>query len=745
MVAVNATSPELSPSPTETADQAAPVRRPIRDLPDELISQIAAGEVVERPASVVRELVDNALDSGAGQITVRLLAGGVRLIAVEDDGCGIPRDELPVALRRHATSKISDLHDLETVATMGFRGEALAAIASVSETSIFSRPAGQDSAYLLDARSGELRPAARNQGTTVEVKELFFSTPARRKFLKTDATELAHCIESVRRHALARPDVGFAIWHEGKLVEQWRAAGSTPDEALSRRLADVLNDKFVDNSVAVDHWAGPVHVTGRAGIPDAARSRPDQQFCYVNGRFVRDKVLTHAARSAYEDVLHGNKQPVYALYIEIDPARVDVNVHPTKIEVRFRDSREVHQAVRHAIENALATPRAAAVVEAAAQEAARQPGLIDESTATPVAAKSANKPAAAPAWPQTRMSFGEPAIGNPVRDLAKLWEPMREATAEAAPAPQMATAAPAPANATPATPESATGATTITNTTAMPSPVPQPEDEGIRLRPSGQSSYFQRKAPAPQMQEAPAATEIVANAAAAAPVEPAAATHTAEHAAAPAAQPPVTAAADNTPVWPLGRAVAQLHGVYILAENSQGMVIVDMHAAHERIVYEQLKNAVNTENGDQQIPSQPLLIPATFAATPEEVATAEAHAETLLTLGMEVSPFSPKTLAVRAVPATLAQGDAVELARSVLAELAQHDASTVVQRARNEILATMACHGAVRANRKLTLDEMNALLRQMEVTERSDQCNHGRPTWRQLSMKELDALFLRGR
>ncbi|WP_427772607.1 DNA mismatch repair endonuclease MutL [Comamonas thiooxydans] len=745
MVAVNATSPELSPSPTETADQAAPVRRPIRDLPDELISQIAAGEVVERPASVVRELVDNALDSGAAQITVRLLAGGVRLIAVEDDGCGIPRDELPVALRRHATSKISDLHDLETVATMGFRGEALAAIASVSETSIFSRPAGQDSAYLLDARSGELRPAARNQGTTVEVKELFFSTPARRKFLKTDATELAHCIESVRRHALARPDVGFAIWHEGKLVEQWRAAGSTPDEALSRRLADVLNDKFVDNSVAVDHWAGPVHVTGRAGIPDAARSRPDQQFCYVNGRFVRDKVLTHAARSAYEDVLHGNKQPVYALYIEIDPARVDVNVHPTKIEVRFRDSREVHQAVRHAIENALATPRAAAVVEAAAQEAARQPGLIDESTATPVAAKSANKPAAAPAWPQTRMSFGEPAIGNPVRDLAKLWEPMREATAEAAPAPQMATAAPAPTNTTPATPESATGATTITNTTAMPSPVPQPEDEGIRLRPSGQSSYFQRKAPAPQMQEAPAATEIVVNAAAAAPVEPAAATHTAEHAAAPATQPPVTAAADNTPVWPLGRAVAQLHGVYILAENSQGMVIVDMHAAHERIVYEQLKNAVNTENGDQQIPSQPLLIPATFAATPEEVATAEAHAETLLTLGMEVSPFSPKTLAVRAVPATLAQGDAVELARSVLAELAQHDASTVVQRARNEILATMACHGAVRANRKLTLDEMNALLRQMEVTERSDQCNHGRPTWRQLSMKELDALFLRGR
>lgn len=714
------------------------MRRPIRDLPDELISQIAAGEVVERPASVVRELVDNALDSGASQITVRLLAGGVRLIAVEDDGCGIPRDELPVALRRHATSKISDLHDLETVATMGFRGEALAAIASVSETSIFSRPAGQDSAYLLDARSGELRPAARNQGTTVEVKELFFSTPARRKFLKTDATELAHCIESVRRHALARPDVGFAIWHEGKLVEQWRAAGGPSDDALARRLADVLNDKFVDQSVAVDHWAGPVHVTGRAGIPDAARSRPDQQFCYVNGRFVRDKVLTHAARAAYEDVLHGNKQPVYALYIEIDPARVDVNVHPTKIEVRFRDSREVHQAVRHAIESALATPRAAAVVEAAAQDAARQAGLIDESTVTtPAAAKAASKPAAAPSWPQTRMSFGEPAIGKPVSDLAKLWEPMRETTAEAAPT--VTTAAPAPEGATPAPTESDCGTTTITNTTAMPSPVPQPEDEGIRLRPSGQSSYFQRKAPATQMQEAPAATVIVAAA------QPSATARPTAEAAVPAAvatQQPATAAADSAPVWPLGRAVAQLHGIYILAENSQGMVIVDMHAAHERIVYEQLKHAVN---GDEQIPSQPLLIPATFAATPEEVATAEAHAETLLTLGMEVSPFSPKTLAVRAVPATLAQGDAVELARSVLAELAQHDASTVVQRARNEILATMACHGAVRANRKLTLDEMNALLRQMEVTERSDQCNHGRPTWRQLSMKELDALFLRGR
>jgi DNA mismatch repair protein MutL len=731
MVDVNASSPELSPTPSATNDQAASIRRPIRDLPDELISQIAAGEVVERPASAVRELVDNALDSGASQITVRLLAGGVRLISVEDDGCGIPRDELPVALRRHATSKITDLHDLETVATMGFRGEALAAIASVSETSIFSRPAGQESAFLLDARSGELRPAARNQGTTVEVKELFFSTPARRKFLKTDATELAHCIESVRRHALARPDVGFSIWHEGKLVEQWRATSGTPDEAISRRLGDVLGENFVKNSVTVDHWAGPVHVTGRAGVPDASRSRPDHQFCYVNGRFVRDKVLTHAARAAYEDVLHGNKQPIYALYIEMDPARVDVNVHPTKIEVRFRDSREVHQAVLHAVENALAAPRAAAVVEAAAQDAAAQSNLSGDKPATATAS-------AAPAWPQTRMTFGDERAGTPVSDLAKLWAPMREATAAETPVP-VPVPAPASAPIDASTPPQIQTPATSADFGAMPAApaisAPADDQSGIKLRPSGQSSYFQRKSPAAQVQEAAPASVFVASTAVASSAISAAAQ------AKPSTSPVVTAT-ENAPVWPLGRAVAQIHGVYILAENSSGLVVVDMHAAHERIVYEQLKNAIN---GDDHIPSQPLLIPATFAATPEEVATAEEHVDTLQALGMEVSPFAPKTLAVRAVPATLAQGDAVELARSVLAELAQHDASTVVQRARNEILATMACHGAVRANRKLTLDEMNALLRQMEVTERSDQCNHGRPTWRQLSMKELDALFLRGR
>ena len=673
---VNPTQPTSEVSAPEASLPG--TRRPIRDLPDELISQIAAGEVVERPASVVRELVDNALDAGATQITVRLLAGGVRLIAVEDDGLGIPPEELPVALRRHATSKITNLHDLETVATMGFRGEALAAISSVSEMALLSRPPTQASAFLLDARSGELRPAARSQGTTVEVKELFFSTPARRKFLKTDATELAHCIESVRRHALARPDVGFAIWHEGKLVEQWRATfvpgEGNPQDALARRLSDVLGEDFVTQSVAVQHRVGPVTVTGRAGLPDAARSRPDHQYCYVNGRFVRDKVLTHAARAAYEDVLHGHKQPIYALYVEIDPARVDVNVHPTKIEVRFRDSREVHQAVRHAVENALAAPRAALAAAQAAQAAG------ESAATTPPPQGLEQKQPVAPMWQaQAAMKFED--RGHRVQDLQALWS-RREIT--------------------PSLPDAALGGLWA----------PSAQVASAEADPSA-------AAPAPN-----AANSAVDDATRAeAMVWP-------------------EQRGDNASTWPLGRAVAQLHGVYILAENAQGMVVVDMHAAHERIVYERLKSQVDS---GARIASQPLLIPATFAATPQEVATAEESADVLALLGMEVVPFSPKTLAVRAVPTTLAQGNPVELARSVLAELAAHDATTVVQRARNEILATMACHGAVRANRKLTLDEMNALLRQMETTDRSDQCNHGRPTWRQLTMKELDGLFLRGR
>ncbi|MEY4340568.1 MAG: hypothetical protein RL541_72 [Pseudomonadota bacterium] len=612
-------------------------QRAIRELPDELISQIAAGEVVERPASVVRELVDNALDAGSTHITVRLLSGGVRLISVEDNGVGIPADELSIALKRHATSKIANLGELESVGTMGFRGEALAAIHSVSELSLLSRTAQQDHATRLDGRSGELQAAARALGTTVEVKELFYSTPARRKFLKTDATELAHCVEAVRRHALSRPQVGFEIWHDGKLVEQWRS--QTGNEALDRRLSDVLGADFLQNSVAVEFTQANLQVYGRAGIPDAARARADHQFLYVNGRFVRDKVVTHAARSAYEDVLHGHRQPVYALYLDMDPTRVDVNVHPTKIELRFRDGREVHQAVRRAVESALAVPRS-------------------NSTVVQDSAQGSNNTASAlkaPAWQQAPMSLQ----GENVQDLGQLWQ------------------------------KSSTYSPSAVSDISGPYDISQ--------------STFPTAANPEAIQSA---------------------THL-----------------DTSESWPLGKALAQLQGVYILAENKQGLVLVDMHAAHERIVYEQLKLQMDSH----QLSSQPLLIPATFSATEQEIATTQANEQVLLDLGIEVSLLSSKTLAVRAVPNTLSKGDPVALARSVLAELQQHDASTVLQRAQNELLATMACHGAVRANRKLTLEEMNALLRQMEVTPRSDQCNHGRPTWRQISLRELDALFMRGR
>ena len=596
-------------NPRMNAPHEPATRRAIRELPDELVSQIAAGEVVERPASVVRELVDNALDAGATQVQLRLQAGGVRSIVVEDDGVGIPAAELPLALKRHATSKIGSLLDLEQVATMGFRGEALAAVASVSDLSITSRTADAPHATRLDARSGEMTPAARAVGTTVEVRELFFSTPARRKFLKTDATEAAHCLEAVRRHALARPDVGFAVWHDGKLVAQWRAA---PAE---QRLRDVLGADFLARSRPLQQQLGALGLQGWLGLPDAARARADQQYVYVNGRYVRDRLIAHGLRSAYDDVLHGQRQPAYVLFIAIDPARVDVNVHPTKIEVRFRDARELHQGVRQAAENALAESRA---------------GVLPAALPLPTAAPPRPAPWAAPAPTQGRLAL---------QTLGALY-----AQEPAAP-----WVAPAP---------------------AMPIPA-------------------------------------------------------------------VNEAVDQ----PLGQALAQLGGAYVLAENAQGLVIVDMHAAHERVVYERLKATL----GERALQAQPLLVPLSLQATPAEMATAEQHAQALLELGLELTPLSAGTLAVRSRPSALPDADLAELVRAVLADLAQVDGSQRVQRARDDLLATMACHGAVRANRRLSLPEMNALLRQMEATERADQCNHGRPTWRQVTLKELDALFLRGR
>jgi DNA mismatch repair protein MutL len=627
--------PALQPAPTPVAPRA----RRIRELPDELISQIAAGEVVDRPAAAVRELVDNALDAGATQITVRLAAGGVRSIVVEDDGAGIPPDDLALACRRHATSKISSLADLESVATMGFRGEALAAIASVSGLSLTSRTPGTAHAWRLDARSGELSPAARAVGTTVDVEELFFSTPARRKFLKTDATELAHALEAVRRHALARPEVGFAVWHEGRLVAQWRA------QSAALRRAEVLGAEFQAASREVLAERGPLRIEGRVGQPEAARSRADMQYLFVNGRYVRDRLLAHAVRSAFDDQLHGSRQPAYALFLHIAPEMVDVNVHPAKIEVRFRDGRAVHQALRHAVEDALAPTRAA-------------PDVPSEAAGTLLPAQ----PALPASW--------QPAL--PLLDAAGL-----------AAAPQ------------------------------IQEPAPRWAADGAWRTPQGSGGLAAWAGL--RTQAAPAAIST----------------------ASPADAPPVA--------WPLGRAVAQIGGVYVLAENAQGLIVVDMHAAHERIVYERLKRAADSS---AVLPSQPLLLPVSFAATAAEVATAEAEAPALQALGLDISRLSAQTLVVRSRPAALPDADVAELARSVLAELASSEAgggSGVVQRARDDVLATMACHAAVRANRRLTLDEMNALLRDMERTERADTCNHGRPTWRQVTMKELDSLFLRGR
>ena len=659
-------------------------RRQIQALPDELVSQIAAGEVVERPASVVRELVDNALDAGASQITVKLMGGGVRQILVEDDGCGIPVSELPLALLRHATSKIRSLDDLESVATMGFRGEALAAIASVSEAAIASRTAEDAHAHRLDARSGELTPAARSIGTSVEVRELFFSTPARRKFLKTDATELAHCLESVRRHALARPDVGFSVWHEGKLVEQLRPG------SLQQRMQDVLGEAFTDTSREVDLQIGPMRVHGRTGLPDAARSRSDWQYCYVNGRHVRDKLISHGIRSAYEDVLHGSRQPTYVLFIEIAPERVDVNVHPTKIEVRFRDSREVHQAVRKAVESALALSRAAGSGAAAGASMGAMAGAAGQvEGGSTLRADGSYMPVQAPLHaPGHALQAQAPAPLGGASQSALPWR-----AADAASEQRWAgwPSAGLPAEATAAR----TGPVDAFADLALP-----------QVRKAADDTEAQAASSWPRL---------------------------------PAAEAPPTDPSGHE--WPLGRAIAQVGGIYVLAENAQGLVIVDMHAAHERVVYERLKAQLDAA----PLHSQPLLIPLTFAATPQECATAESHHAALLLLGLDVGLIGPGKLAVRAVPAALQQADGVALARSVLAELAHLDASDVVRRAQHELLATMACHGAVRANRRLNLAEMSALLRDMEATERADQCNHGRPTWRQLTLKELDALFLRGR
>ncbi|MCL2346446.1 MAG: DNA mismatch repair endonuclease MutL [Desulfobulbus sp.] len=586
----------------------------IARLHDLLISQIAAGEVVERPASVLKELLENSLDAGSRAIQVHLEEGGVKLIRVIDDGCGIAREQLALALTRHATSKIASLDDLERVGTLGFRGEALASVAAVARLTLSSRERGADHAWKLRgdlAPNSEAKPepAALMAGTVVEMRDLYFNTPARRKFLKAEGTEFAHCADAVKRLALTRPDVAFSLTHNGRSLFQLAPANR------DRRIADVLGEDFITAARAVDAAAGPLRMTGFVIDPTRADNARDGQSVFVNGRFVRDKVIAHALREAYRDVLHGSRQPAVCLFVEIDPALVDVNVHPAKTEVRFRDSRAVHQFVFHAVQRALAGP-------------------VDHAVAAPATPSRTGAAPNAGAYPLPRQ---QSALG----------------IAEPAAAAYLAFA---------------------------------------------------------QAAHGPAAGET----------------------------PPFQSAGNDAP--PLGYALAQLHGIYILAQNARGLVLVDMHAAHERILYEKLKAACDS----RQVATQTLLIPALFAADPLTIAAAEEHAATLAELGFQITPLGPNQLAVRGVPALLQGGDPAALARALLDELREHGLSRLPTARRDELLATMACHGAVRARRPLTLPEMNALLRQMEATERAGQCNHGRPTWSELSLAQLDKLFLRG-
>jgi DNA mismatch repair protein MutL len=616
-----------------------PLRR-IRALPDLLISQIAAGEVVERPASVVKELVENALDAGATAIEIKLDGGGVQRIAVTDDGHGIAAQDLPLALARHATSKIASLLELESVGTMGFRGEALASIASIAQVTLVSR--NREAPHAFELREGEVGPASAPVGTTVEVRELFFRTPARRKFLKSDATEYGHCEETVRRIALAHPEIGFSLTHNGNRRLHWRAG--TP----AQRLQDALGSEFCAAALPVAQEAGELHLQGWIAAPTHSRSRPDCQYLFVNGRFVRDRVLSHAVRAAYADVLHGDRHPAFVLALRIDPRQVDVNVHPAKTEIRFRQSQGVHQFVLHSLTRVLG--HAAGAAAAAGVHA--QPG--------------------SPLQPGT-LPAGGSAPGDEASSLpAGAWPPAAPAMAPATWSPPVQTSL------------------------------------GIA---QDTASYLRFAAPALQVPGVPGAAV------------PAAATP------APADLPP------------LGYALAQLHGVYILAQNHAGLVLVDMHAAHERILYERFKQQLDAA----QVPLQALLVPAVFRADASEIAAAEAHADMLESIGLPLSLAGPEAIAVRGVPALLADADPVLLARDVLRDVMEIGMSRLLAEQRNELLGTLACHSAVRANRRLTTEEMNALLRQMEATERADQCNHGRPTWVQFSLSDLDKLFLRGR
>ncbi len=640
------------------------MHRPIVPLPDTLISQIAAGEVIERPASVLKELLENALDAGARAIEIRLDGGGIRRILVADDGHGIAPDQLPLALQRHATSKITTLPELESVATLGFRGEALASIASVAQLTLSSRTAADSQAWQIGPGMTAATPAAGPTGTRVDVRQLFDLIPARRKFLRTEATEFGHCLDAIERIALAHPQVALRVFHNDKAQRHW------PATDIHSRIRDVLGDEFPDQSLPVSASQGLISLEGCITRPTFARNRADRQYLYVNGRYVRDRTVSHAVRQAYADVLHGDRQPAYVLFLSLDPATVDVNVHPAKHEVRFRDSGAVHRYVAQTLAQALAQ-RGGAAVDTPPPDAPPAPTLGDHAGTQPRAEARPGVALGAGQW--AKAAGGLPARAGAVGPFGHAARPpvqQRFALQEPSTAQDWHTLY---------RPLDRDGEHTVQTLTDAAQAT------------SGSSCVTGRQA-------------------------------------------------DATTDLPLGMALGQLHGIYILAQNARGLILVDMHAAHERVVYERLKEARDAA----PLPAQELLVPVVFTATATQVAVAEAHQDALDTLGLRIRPTGPASLAVRAVPALLAHGDIEALARAVLADVERIGHSARLSEQRNTLLSTMACHGAVRANRRLTLDEMNALLRQMERTERADQCNHGRPTWFQWSLGDLDKLFMRG-
>ncbi len=600
----------------------------IQQLPPQLINQIAAGEVVERPASVAKELLENSLDAGAQSIAVDAEAGGVKRLQVRDDGRGIPADEIPLALARHATSKIRDLDDLERVTSMGFRGEALPSIASVSRLTLTSAVEGADSGWRYQLDGGhplaDPQPYPHPLGTTIEVCDLFYNVPARRKFLRTERTEFGHLEQVVERLALSWFDVGFELRHNQR--QSLRLPPARDRQARDRRVASVCGAPFIEQSVFMDEAGAELRLWGWLGLPTFSRSQMDMQYFYVNGRMIRDKLVNHAVRQGYQDVLYHGRHPAFVLHLELDPTRVDVNAHPTKHEVRFRDSRLVHDFIYRTIKRVIAE-------------------LTPASSPTP----GATAPAVGAHEPPPRMS-----------------------------------------------------------------PLDLPETAGRR------APAFAPDRPAP----AAVAEQLAGYQALAEGIE---------QSSPPSGAEPAVGA-------PLGYALAQLHGIYILAENQAGLVLVDMHAAHERITYERMK-AIHHESG---LRSQPLLLPLTISVSRREADLVESRQQLLEKLGLQLDRLGPEKIAIRGVPALLRDADAEALVRDVLADLREKGGSSRVEEAANELLSTMACHGSVRANRKLTLEEMNALLRDMEATERSGQCNHGRPTWIQMSVDQLDKLFMRG-